>query len=64
MLSSRTRSGGGATVTDGHEAALNVFLAGDGKLEHETVAHESATNLSARKAALVEPGGGMVTTAL
>ena len=42
---------------DGYEAVLNVVLANDGKLEHETVAHRSATNLSAMKAALVKPGG-------
>ena len=35
-----TRSGGGAAVTDGYEATLNVVLASDGKLEHETVAPE------------------------
>ena len=57
MLSSRTRSGGGAAVTDGHEAALNVVLASDGKLKHETVPRESAVNISAMKAALVKPGG-------
>ena len=57
MLSSRTRNGGGAAVTDVHEATLNVFLASDGELEHEIVAHESAANLSATKAALVKPEG-------
>ena len=57
VLSSRTRSGGGAAVTDGHEAALNVLLASDGELEHETVAHESATNISAIKTVLVISGG-------
>ena len=45
VLSSRTRSGGGAAVTNGHEAALNVVLDSDGELEHETMAHESAANL-------------------
>ena len=57
VLSSRTRSGGGATITDGHEAALNVVLASEDELEQETVAHESVTNLSAMKATLVKPGG-------
>ena len=56
-LSSRTGSGGGAAITDGHEAALNVILASDGELEHEIVVDESATNLSAMKTALVKPGG-------
>ena len=62
MLSSHTRSGGGAAVTDGLEAALNVVLASGGELEHDTAAHESVTNFSAMKEALVKPGGGMVTT--
>ena len=57
MPSSRTRSGGGATVTDGHEAALNTVLASDGELERETVAHESAANFSTTKAALVKARG-------
>ena len=57
LLSSRTRSGGDTAVTDGYEAALNVVLASDDELEHETVTHKSATNLSAMKAALVKPGG-------
>ena len=61
VLNSRTRSGGDAAVRDGHEAALNVVIAKDGKREHETVVHESTTNLSAMKAVLVNPGGGMVT---
>ena len=56
-LSSRTTSGGGAAVTDGHEAALNVVLARDGEVEHKTVAHEPTTNLSAIKTALVKSGG-------
>ena len=57
MLSSRTRSGGSAAVTDVHEATLNVVLASDCELEHESVAHESVANLSAIKTALVKPGG-------
>ena len=57
MLSSCTRSGGSAAVTDGHEAALNTVLTIDGKLEHETVAHKSAVNLSTMKAALAKLGG-------
>ena len=52
MLSSSTRSGGGAAVTDGREAALSIILASHGKLEHKTVAHESAA-----KAVLGEAGG-------
>ena len=36
---------------------MNVVLANDGKLEHETVAYESVANFSAMKAALVKPGG-------
>ena len=56
MLSSRAKRGGGAVVTGRHEATLNIGLASDGKLEHETVAHESAANHSAKKAALVKPG--------
>ena len=32
------------------------FLPSNGKLEHETVMHESATNLSAMKVALAKPG--------
>ena len=35
---------------------LNVVIANDGELEHETVVHQSAANLSAIKAALVKPG--------
>ena len=50
-------SGGGVAVTGGHEAFLNVVLASDGKLEHETVAHESSANLLLMKVALVKPGG-------
>ena len=57
MLSSRTRRGGGVAATDGHEAALNFVLASDGELDHDTVAHESAANLSTMKVALVKPGG-------
>ena len=57
MLSSRTRSGGGAAATDGHEAALNMVLASNGELEHEAVAREPATNLSAMKVALMKLGG-------
>ena len=57
VLNSRTRSGGGTAVTDEHEATLTVVLASDDELDHETVAHESATNLSAMKAALVKTGG-------
>ena len=61
VLSLRTRSGGGAAVTGGHDTALNVVHANDGKLEHETVAHESATNLSVMKAVLVKAGGMVMT---
>ena len=57
MLTPRTKSVGGAVVTGGQDSALNVVLAIDGELEHETVAHESAAKLSALKAALVKPGG-------
>ena len=57
VLSSCTRGVGGAAVTDGHEASLNVVLASDDELEHETVAHKLAANLSAMMAALVKPGG-------
>ena len=63
VLSSRTRSCGGTAVTDLHKSALNVALASDGELEDETVAHESATNLTAMKAALVTLGG-IITTYL
>ena len=38
MLSSRTKSSGGAVVPDGQEAILNVVLARDEELEHEAVA--------------------------
>ena len=57
VLSSCTRSDGGAAVLDGHDAALKVVLASDDNLEPETVAHESAANLSTMRAALVKPGG-------
>ena len=57
MLSSRNRSGGGATVADRHEAAINIVLASDDELEHEIVVHQPAVNLSVTKAALVKPGG-------
>ena len=57
MLSSCTRSGGGAAATDGYETTLNIILASDGKLEHGFAVHESVTSLSAMKAALVKPGG-------
>ena len=57
MLSSRTRNGGGAAVTDGHETALNIVLASGGQLERKNVAHKPATNLSAMKTALVKPEG-------
>ena len=57
MLSSRTRSGAVATVTDGHKAVLNFVLASDGALEYETVVNESAANLPATKTALVKPRG-------
>ena len=51
------RGGGGAAATDGNETALNTVLASDGKLEHGIAVHDSVNNLSARKAALVKPGG-------
>ena len=43
---------------DGNEAAPNTVLAGDCKLEQETVVSESTINLSSIKVALVKPGGG------
>ena len=57
MLSSCTKSGTGTAVPDGHEAALNVVLTGDGKLEHEAVVHETTANLFPMNAALMKLKG-------
>lgn len=57
MPSSGRRSGGGAIATDGHQTDLNAVLASDGELENEIAVHETTSNLSAVRLALINPGG-------
>lgn len=56
VLTSRTRSDGGAIATDSHETAVSCVLASDGELGNETLTHETAAYLSAVKASPIKPG--------